>query len=157
MVQNAILAVAAGRVFGVSLEDCAAGLASTPLTKARLQLREIRGIHFLDDSYNANPESMKAALRTLMELDADGQRIAYGPVTADRVEALAEAALFAAGPHALRLGRVEDLPYFAKQQRLTFARVGVIEPCSVDEYVAHGGFAGLDRALTLPDDHRGQG
>ncbi len=76
MVQNAILAVAAGRAFGVSLEDCAAGLASTPLTKARLQLREIRGIQFLDDSYNANPESMKAALRTLMELDAEGQRIA---------------------------------------------------------------------------------
>ncbi|MGI9086698.1 MAG: UDP-N-acetylmuramoyl-tripeptide--D-alanyl-D-alanine ligase [Chthoniobacterales bacterium] len=76
MVQNAILAVAAGRALGVSLEDCAAGLASTPLTKARLQLREIRGVQFLDDSYNANPESMKAALRTLMELDADGQRIA---------------------------------------------------------------------------------
>jgi UDP-N-acetylmuramoyl-tripeptide--D-alanyl-D-alanine ligase len=76
MVQNAILAVAAGRAFGVSLEDCAAGLASTPLTKARLQLCEIRGVQFLDDSYNANPESMKAALRTLMELDAEGQRIA---------------------------------------------------------------------------------
>ncbi len=76
MVQNAILAVAAGRALGVSLEDCAAGLASTPLTKARLQLREIGGVQFLDDSYNANPESMKAALRTLMELDAEGQRIA---------------------------------------------------------------------------------
>ncbi|MBA2242189.1 MAG: UDP-N-acetylmuramoyl-tripeptide--D-alanyl-D-alanine ligase [Chthoniobacterales bacterium] len=76
MVQNAILAIAAGRAFGLSLEDCAAGLASTPLTKARLQLREIRGVRFLDDSYNANPESMKAALRTLVELDAEGQRIA---------------------------------------------------------------------------------
>ena len=65
--------MAAGRAFGVSLEDCAAGLASAPLTKARLQLREIRGIQFLDDSYNANPESMKAALRTLVELDAEGQ------------------------------------------------------------------------------------
>ncbi len=76
MVQNAMLAVAAGRAFGLSLEECAAGLVGTPLTKARLQIREIRGVQFLDDSYNANPDSMKAALRTLVELDADGKRIA---------------------------------------------------------------------------------
>jgi UDP-N-acetylmuramoyl-tripeptide--D-alanyl-D-alanine ligase len=76
MVQNAMLAVAAGRAFGLSLEECAVGLASTPLTKARLQIREIDGIQFIDDSYNANPDSMKAALRTLVELDADGRRIA---------------------------------------------------------------------------------
>jgi UDP-N-acetylmuramoyl-tripeptide--D-alanyl-D-alanine ligase len=76
MVQNAMLAVAAGRAFGLSLEDCAAGLASTPLTKARLQIKEINGIQFIDDSYNANPDSMKAALRTLVELDADGRRVA---------------------------------------------------------------------------------
>ena len=76
MVQNAMLAVAAGRAFGLSLEECAAGLASTPLTKARLQIKEINGIQFIDDSYNANPDSMKAALRTLVELDADGRRVA---------------------------------------------------------------------------------
>jgi UDP-N-acetylmuramoyl-tripeptide--D-alanyl-D-alanine ligase len=76
MVQNAILAVAAGRAFGVSLEECAAGLVSAPLAKARLQIREIHGVQFIDDSYNANPDSMKAALRTLMELDVDGKRIA---------------------------------------------------------------------------------
>ncbi len=76
MVQNSLLAVAAGRVFGLSIEECAAGLASTPLTQARLQLREIGGVQFLDDSYNANPESMKAALRTLVELETEGRRIA---------------------------------------------------------------------------------
>ena len=76
MVQNAMLAVAAGRVFNMSIEECAVGLASTPLTKARLQIKEIGGIQFIDDSYNANPDSMKAALRTLMELDSDGRRIA---------------------------------------------------------------------------------
>lgn len=76
MVQNAMLAIAAGRAFGLSLEDCAVGLASTPLTKARLQIREIDGIRFIDDSYNANPDSMKAALRTVIELEADGRRIA---------------------------------------------------------------------------------
>ena len=45
--------------------------ASAPLTKARLQIKEIGGVQFLDDSYNANPDSMKAALRTLVELDAE--------------------------------------------------------------------------------------
>lgn len=76
MVQNALLAVAAGRAFGLSLEECAEGLASAPLTKARLQIKEIHGVQFLDDSYNANPDSMKAALRTLIELDTEGKRIA---------------------------------------------------------------------------------
>src|SRR5512133_2761471 len=76
MVQNALLAVAAGRAFSLSIEECAAGLATAPLTKARLQIKEIGGVQFLDDSYNANPDSMKAALRTLVELDADGKRIA---------------------------------------------------------------------------------
>jgi UDP-N-acetylmuramoyl-tripeptide--D-alanyl-D-alanine ligase len=76
MVQNALLAVAAGRAFGLSLEECAAGLVAAPLTKARSQIKDIGGVQFLDDSYNANPDSMKAALRTLVELDADGKRIA---------------------------------------------------------------------------------
>jgi len=76
MVQNALLAVAAGRVFGLSLEECAAGLAAAPLTRARLQIKEIRGVQFIDDSYNANPDSTRAALQTLAELETDGQRIA---------------------------------------------------------------------------------
>src|SRR6202011_1885531 len=76
MVQNALLAVAAGWAFGGFLEECAAGLVSAPLTKARLQIKEINGVQFLDDSYNANPDSMKAALQTLVELDTDGKRIA---------------------------------------------------------------------------------
>jgi UDP-N-acetylmuramoyl-tripeptide--D-alanyl-D-alanine ligase len=76
MVQNAMLAVAAGRIFGLSLEECAAGLTAAPLARARLQIKNIRGVQFIDDSYNANPDSTKAALRTLAELDTDGRRIA---------------------------------------------------------------------------------
>jgi UDP-N-acetylmuramoyl-tripeptide--D-alanyl-D-alanine ligase len=76
MVQNAMLAVAVGRAFGLSLEESAAGLAAAQLAKARLQIKQVRGVQFIDDSYNANPDSMKAALRTLVELDADGKRIA---------------------------------------------------------------------------------
>jgi len=89
-------------------------------------------------------------LEPLVEVtDAAGQRIAYGPVMAEQVTELLGAGLLRAAPHALRLGRVEDMPYFAKQERLTFARVGIIDPVSVDEYVAHGGYEGLKRALTL--------
>src|SRR5213080_471767 len=53
MVQNALLAVAAGRAFGLSIEESAAGLAAAPLTRARLQIKQIGGVQFLDDSYNA--------------------------------------------------------------------------------------------------------
>jgi UDP-N-acetylmuramoyl-tripeptide--D-alanyl-D-alanine ligase len=76
MVRNALLAVAAGRVFGLSLEECAEGLRALQLTRGRLEQKTIRGIHVLDDTYNANTDSMCAALRTLAELPADGKRIA---------------------------------------------------------------------------------
>jgi formate dehydrogenase iron-sulfur subunit len=89
-------------------------------------------------------------LEPLIEVeDHAGQRIAYGPVAASRVPELVSAGLLDAGEHVLRLGRVEDVPYFAKQERLTFARVGIIDPASVDDYLAHGGFEGLRRALEM--------
>ena len=76
MVRNAVLAVAAGRVFGLSLEACAAGLRKLQLTKGRLEHKVVRGLQILDDTYNANPDSMSAALRTLASLPAAGRRIA---------------------------------------------------------------------------------
>jgi UDP-N-acetylmuramoyl-tripeptide--D-alanyl-D-alanine ligase len=76
MVRNALLAAAAGRVFGLSLEECAAGLAKLRLTKGRLEQKVVRGIQILDDTYNANPDSMDAALRTLAGMPAAGRRIA---------------------------------------------------------------------------------
>ena len=76
MVRNALLATAAGRVFGLTLEECAEGLRELHLTKGRLEQKIVRGIHVLDDSYNANPESMIAALSTLASLPAAGRRIA---------------------------------------------------------------------------------
>jgi UDP-N-acetylmuramoyl-tripeptide--D-alanyl-D-alanine ligase len=76
MVRNALLAVAAGRVFGLSLEECAEGLRRLQLTKGRLEQKIIHGVQVLDDTYNANPDSMSAALRTLAEMPATGRRIA---------------------------------------------------------------------------------
>jgi formate dehydrogenase iron-sulfur subunit len=89
-------------------------------------------------------------LEPLIEVeDAAGDRIAYGPVTADLVPELVRAGLFEASPHALRIGRVTDLPWFQRQERLTFARVGITDPVSLDDYLAHGGYAGLKRALGI--------
>ena len=88
-------------------------------------------------------------LEPLVEVEQGGVRVAYGPVTAQDVPALLDSGLLEAAPHPLRQGRVEDLPYFARQERLTFERVGVIEPVSVAQYVAHGGFEGLRRALAM--------
>jgi UDP-N-acetylmuramoyl-tripeptide--D-alanyl-D-alanine ligase len=76
MVRNALFAIAAGRLFGVPVEDCIAALADAELTKGRLEQKIIRGIHIIDDSYNANPDSMKAALRTVADLECKGRRIA---------------------------------------------------------------------------------
>lgn len=76
MVKNAVLAVAAGRRFGLSLAECAAGLAKLRLTKGRLEQKIVRGVHILDDTYNANPDSVTAALRTLAQMPAAGRRVA---------------------------------------------------------------------------------
>src|SRR6202000_3007464 len=53
------------------------------------------------------------------------------------------------GPHALKLGVADDIPWLKRQTRLTFARCGVIDPRSIESYRAHGGYKGLERALTL--------
>jgi UDP-N-acetylmuramoyl-tripeptide--D-alanyl-D-alanine ligase len=76
MVRNALLAVAAGFALGLRLEECAEGLAAARLTGGRLTPRVLRGVTVLDDTYNANPDSMEAALDTLGALRVTGRRIA---------------------------------------------------------------------------------
>jgi UDP-N-acetylmuramoyl-tripeptide--D-alanyl-D-alanine ligase len=76
MVRNALLAIAAGLDFGLSLDECVAGLANARLTGGRLEQKTIRGVRFLDDTYNANPDSVEAALQTLAAVPATGRRIA---------------------------------------------------------------------------------
>lgn len=76
MVRNALLAVGVGHAFGMSPEESAAGFANLQLTKGRLEQKVVRGIQVLDDTYNANPDSMKAALLTLSQMSTNGRRIA---------------------------------------------------------------------------------
>jgi formate dehydrogenase iron-sulfur subunit len=88
-------------------------------------------------------------LEPLVEVEVAGKRVGYGPVTVSQVRALLDAGMLQGADHALRLGVVEELPYIARQERLTFSRVGVIDPVDIDQYVAHGGYKGLQRALGL--------
>jgi len=76
MVRNALLACALGITNGLSLEECAAGLETARLTGGRLEQKNVAGILFLDDTYNANPDSMEAALKTLASLPCLAKRIA---------------------------------------------------------------------------------
>ena len=88
-------------------------------------------------------------LEPLVEVETAKGRVAFGPVTPKDVASLFEANFLTAGAHPLNLGLTEEIPFFKNQERLTFARVGVIDPLSVDDYIAHGGFAGLKKAVTM--------
>ena len=88
-------------------------------------------------------------LEPLVEVQVGDARIAYGPVKAGDVAALFDVGFLNGGAHALRHGAVEDIAWFGRQERLCFARVGVTDPLSVEDYVAHGGYRGLRNALAL--------
>jgi len=85
-------------------------------------------------------------LEPMVEVETSAGRIAYGPVAAADVPSLLAAGMLNGGEHKLRLGLPETLPFLARQTRLTFARCGVVDPLSLDDYRAHGGLAGLERA-----------
>ncbi|MGE0007226.1 MAG: formate dehydrogenase beta subunit [Parvibaculaceae bacterium] len=86
-------------------------------------------------------------LEPLVEVDTAQGRIAYGPVAAQDVASLFDAGFLDGGRHRLAHGLTGDIDYLKRQERLTFARCGVIDPLSIEDYVAHGGFAGLTAAL----------
>jgi formate dehydrogenase iron-sulfur subunit len=88
-------------------------------------------------------------LEPLVEVETSAGRIGYGPVAAKDVAGLFSAKFLEGGAHALRIGVVDELPYLATQQRLTFARVGKIDPLSLESYRASGGYEGLERSLAM--------
>jgi formate dehydrogenase iron-sulfur subunit len=87
-------------------------------------------------------------LEPLVEVERDGVRLGFGPVSAPQVPGLVSAVIDGA-EHPLALGPVDDLDWMKRQQRLTFARVGVIDPLDPESFVAHGGLAGLQAAITM--------
>ena len=88
-------------------------------------------------------------LEPLVEVATPAGRTAYGPVTPEAVDSLLDAGLLRGGEHALSLGLTEQIPYLARQERLTFARMGLTDPLSLADYEAHEGWAGLKKAVAL--------
>jgi len=89
-------------------------------------------------------------LEPMVEVESARGRIAYGPVAPADVPALFDSGFPSGGEHRLSLGLTEEISYLKRQERLTFARVGIVDPVSLDDYVAHGGYRGLARALSMP-------
>jgi formate dehydrogenase iron-sulfur subunit len=88
-------------------------------------------------------------LEPLVEVLTANGRMAYGPVNAKDVASLFDADFTQGKSHALALGPTEDIPYLKNQERLTFARVGIIDPRNIDEYIEHDGYRGLTAALAM--------
>ncbi|HEY0851900.1 MAG TPA: NADH-quinone oxidoreductase subunit NuoF [Bradyrhizobium sp.] len=90
-------------------------------------------------------------LEPMVEVATSAGRIAFGPVSVADVTSLLDA-IVGGGQHPLRLGVTDEIPWLKRQTRLTFARCGVTDPRSIEDYRAHGGYRGLERALTLGTD-----
>lgn len=90
-------------------------------------------------------------LEPLVEVETPEGRVGYGPVAPEDVDGLVAAGMLDGTPLTVGayLGLVEELPWMKRQQRLTFARVGVIDPRSADEHTEHQGNKGLQTALAL--------
>jgi len=88
-------------------------------------------------------------LEPLVEVATDLGRVAYGPVRGDDVAGLFDAGFLSGADHPLGHGPTDAISWLAEQDRLTFARVGVIDPLSLSDYVDHGGLVALDTALSM--------
>src|SRR3984885_5710294 len=88
-------------------------------------------------------------LEPLVEVETAAGRVGYGPVAPGETAQLFEVGFLNGAPHPKGLGRIDDIPYLAKQQRLIFARCGVMDRLSLDDYARGGGLRGLERALAL--------
>ncbi len=85
-------------------------------------------------------------LEPLVEVETDQGRVAYGPIYPADANSLA-VALNGNGEHPKFLGVTSELPWIREQTRLTFERVGIIDPLDPVDFAAHGGLAGLQQAL----------
>ena len=82
-------------------------------------------------------------LEPLVEVETEAGRVGFANVEPTDVAAVLS------GEHAGSIGVVDEHPWLTSQRRVSFVRVGVVDPASVADYEAHGGWAGLRRALSL--------
>jgi formate dehydrogenase iron-sulfur subunit len=88
-------------------------------------------------------------LEPLVEFDTPQGRVGFGPVTVNDVKSLFKSDYLPLEKHELKVGIIDDHPFLKNQERLTFARCGITDPLSIADYMAHGGFAGLKKALGM--------
>lgn len=88
-------------------------------------------------------------LEPMVEVETAQGRVAYGPVAPADVDSLLDAGLLDGGDHRLGLGMTADIPFLKRQTRLTFARCGLTDPLSLEDYRNHGGLTGLENALGM--------
>jgi len=88
-------------------------------------------------------------LEPLVEVATAKGRVAYGPVRPQDVAPMFDAWLGGTA-HRLLLGPTDEIAYLKNQERLTFVRCGIIDPLSLEDYEAHGGLAGLRKAVATP-------
>ena len=85
----------------------------------------------------------------LVEVRTLSGRIAYGPVTVADVAGLFDSDFLHGGRHPLCHGLVDNIPYLKNQDRLTFTRMGITNPLSLEQYIVYGGYRGLNHALEM--------
>ena len=126
---SAALAVGAERVVEAFKAEIAARMLDVTIVR-----NGSRGLHWLE---------------VMVEVETPEGRVAYGPVAAKDVAELLDAGMIEGKYHPLCHGLTEDIPWLKNQTRLTFARCGITDPLSLDDYRSHGGLAGLERTLSM--------
>jgi formate dehydrogenase iron-sulfur subunit len=135
-----------GTTVYVPCDSAARSVGADDVALALLAEAELRG---LDIVMVRNGSRGMLWLEPLVEVDTVRGRTAYGPVSADDVADLLDSGLLEGVDHPLCHGVTDELPWLARQQRITFSRVGVIDPLSPADYAAHGGLTGLRAALDM--------
>ena len=92
-------------------------------------------------------------LEPMIEVETSKGRVAYGPVSISDITSLFEIEFFLGNTHPLCLGITEDIKWLKNQERLTYARVGITDPISIDDYERLDGFKGLKNSLKLTQEN----
>jgi len=135
----------------VPIDSTALSLGAERTAKKIMQEAQARGIEI---TLVRNGSRGLFWLEPLVEVETAQGRVAFGPVQPSDVAGLfdadfTQAQADKAKAHPLYLGLTEELSWLKKQQRLTFARVGITDPLSLDDYLAHDGYQGLKNALAM--------
>jgi formate dehydrogenase iron-sulfur subunit len=128
---------------------CDAGALAVGADEVVVALRQAAKARGIDIEIVRNGSRGLYWLEPMIEVATAQGRVAYGPVGASDIGGVLDAPLIEAGDHPLRLGLTDEIPWLKRQTRLTFARCGVVDPRCLDDYRAHDGYRGLERALAL--------